>query len=236
MRFESHLDGRVVVGRDVEGLHHVTFSGRNSVGRGTVFGGSVKVGFATTLGANCFLHGPASLGSYCQLGPAVAVYGRDHGTSTLTTYINNALFDGELKSNCRDEEVCVGNDVWIGHGAILTKGVRVGHGAVIGAGAVVTSSVPDYMIFAGNPARLLRPRFPSRVIELLLKLEWWSLSAEELNRLRPLFQLDFNAESDRGIELLTGALARNPPGGPPRERDGGSPRSVGRDDEAAHPG
>jgi acetyltransferase-like isoleucine patch superfamily enzyme len=51
----------------------------------------------------------------------------------------------------------VEDDVFIGTGALILKGVRLGRGSVIGAGSVVTSDVPPGMIAAGNPARPLRP-------------------------------------------------------------------------------
>jgi len=200
----------VVVGRDVEGLHHVSFAGQNAVGRGTIFAGDVNVGHATTIGANCYLNGPASLGNYCQLGPSVAIFGTDHSTSYLTTYVNVKLLDGLLRNNRHEATARVGHDVWIGHGAVLLKGVEVGHGAIIGASAVVTGSVPPYAIVVGNPARLLRMRFPDRVMELMLQLEWWLMKPAELLTIRQLFTVDYNRETDRGIELLSEALRSRP--------------------------
>ena len=59
----------------------------------------------------------------------------------------------------RRADAChIGNDVWLGHGAIVLPGNRVGDGAVIAAGAVVTHDVAPYTIVAGVPARAIRPR------------------------------------------------------------------------------
>ena len=52
--------------------------------------------------------------------------------------------------------ITVGSYAWIGAGAIIMPGVSIGAGAVVGAGSVVTKDVPDRMIVAGNPAKMLR--------------------------------------------------------------------------------
>ena len=64
----------------------------------------------------------------------------------------------------------IGNDVWIGVGAIILSGVKIGSGAIIGAGAVVVKDVPPYAIAAGNPARVVKFRFSQDQIEKLLKI------------------------------------------------------------------
>ncbi len=101
------------------------------------------------------------------------------------TYRASAYFEGE-----RDEEeffawrraqlVAIGHDVWIGHGAIVLPGRSIGTGAVVGAGAVVTRDVPDYAIAVGNPARVLRQRFPEEIAERLNALAWWDWPHERL--------------------------------------------------------
>jgi acetyltransferase-like isoleucine patch superfamily enzyme len=55
-------------------------------------------------------------------------------------------------------DIIVGDNVWIGTGAILLDGVKVGSGAVIAAGSVVSSNVDDNAIVAGVPAVLKRYR------------------------------------------------------------------------------
>lgn len=62
-----------------------------------------------------------------------------------------------------DKPTIVGNDVWIGHGAIILGGVKVGNGSIIAAGAVVIHDVPDCVIVAGNPARVIKSRFTDDV-------------------------------------------------------------------------
>ena len=60
-----------------------------------------------------------------------------------------------------DEEIFIGNDVWVGTGAIILGGTRVGHGCVIAAGSVVNRDVPDCEIWGGVPAKKISDRFSS---------------------------------------------------------------------------
>jgi acetyltransferase-like isoleucine patch superfamily enzyme len=52
--------------------------------------------------------------------------------------------------------ISIGDDVWIGYGASILKGVTIGEGAIVGAGSVVTKDVPPYTVVVGNPARIVR--------------------------------------------------------------------------------
>lgn len=58
-----------------------------------------------------------------------------------------------------DQEVIIKDDVWVGTGCIIFKGVTVGMGAIIAAGAVVINDVPEYSIVGGVPAKVLKMRF-----------------------------------------------------------------------------
>ena len=62
----------------------------------------------------------------------------------------------------------IGNDVWIGYGAMFMPGVRVGDGAIIAAGTLVARDVAPYAVVGGNPAKLLRSRFDEATISGLL--------------------------------------------------------------------
>ena len=92
----------------------------------------------------------------------------------------------------------LGNDVWIGHGAILLPGITIGHGAVVAAGAVVTKNVAPYAIVAGVPARFLKWRFAPQMAERLMRLAWWDWEhgrlAEAVEDMRAMGVEDFLAK------------------------------------------
>jgi len=77
----------------------------------------------------------------------------------------------------------IGNDVWIGNGAVVMAGVKVGHGAIIARNAVVTKDVEPYQIVGGNPARAIRYRFSESTRAALLASQWWELDHEALCQL-----------------------------------------------------
>ncbi|EXL08110.1 DapH/DapD/GlmU-related protein [Brucella anthropi] len=131
----------------------------------------------------------AEIGKFCSIAANVRINALEHPMERLTThkvsYRPNEYFrylgvDGEFRARRQAQRVAIGNDVWIGHGAVITPGVQIGHGAVIGANAVVTKDVPPYHVVGGVPARFIRKRFDNVVIDRLLELEWWNWSVEKL--------------------------------------------------------
>lgn len=64
------------------------------------------------------------------------------------------------------KSIVIGDDVWIGTGAIILPGVTIGNGSIIGAGAVVAKDIPEGVVVVGNPARVISPRECSSRSEL----------------------------------------------------------------------
>tara|TARA_R110000765_G_scaffold415451_2_gene516579 strand:- start:135 stop:680 length:546 start_codon:yes stop_codon:yes gene_type:complete len=54
--------------------------------------------------------------------------------------------------------IIIEDDVWVGYGAVITKGITIGHGSIIAANAVVTKNVPPFSIVGGVPARIIKSR------------------------------------------------------------------------------
>ena len=71
----------------------------------------------------------------------------------------------------RQSRVTTGNDVWLGHNAVIMGGVTIGDGAVVGAGAVVTHDVAPYEIVGGVPARHIGWRYPPELIACVRKFQ-----------------------------------------------------------------
>lgn len=109
------------------------------------------------------------------------------------TYRASAYFEGERDEDeffawRRAHRVIIGHDVWIGHGAIVLPGRRIGTGAVIGAGSVVTKDIPAYAIAVGNPARVIRQRFPDEIAAGMQALAWWNWPHAQLHTALPDFR------------------------------------------------
>ena len=127
----------------------------------------------------------ATIGAFCSIAEYARIGATNHPVHRFTTHPITFDFQvgvippehplaTEVWRNIRETPTIVGNDVWIGHGAIVMAGVTVGDGAVIGAGAVVTKPVPPYAIMAGVPARVLRYRFDQQVATALQDSDWWN--------------------------------------------------------------
>ena len=71
------------------------------------------------------------------------------------------MFDVKNKRPEDDQDVVIEDDVWVGTGAIILKGVRVGRGSIVGAGAVVVQDVPPYSVVGGCPAKVISTHFAS---------------------------------------------------------------------------
>lgn len=174
------------------GLKNVVLEGKNSIPNGCNFSGKVNIGYATTLGYNNVLHGEINIGKYCQVGFDVAMHASNHPSKYMTTYINKNLFSGELRSLKEQKKIQIGNDVWIGHNAIIVGNVSIGNGVIIAAGAVVTKDIPAYSVVAGVPAKIIKKRFSAEIIDELEELQWWNKTEDELEKIKPLFFKDLS--------------------------------------------
>lgn len=137
------------------------------------------------------------IGRFCSIARHVRINPGNHPTERASQshflYRASRYFEGEADEAGffdwrRAHAVTIGHDVWIGHGAVVLAGRTVGTGAVVAAGAIVTKDVAPYTIVGGNPARLIRRRFPEAVGERLQALAWWDWDHERLRAALPDFR------------------------------------------------
>jgi acetyltransferase-like isoleucine patch superfamily enzyme len=114
--------------------------------------GVVSIGAKTVLGQECTISAfqNVSIGRECVIADRVMLIDFDHGSVEVERPIR---LQGIYKRDVR-----VGNNVWIGYGACILRGVTVGDNAIIGTNSVVTKDVPANAVVGGVPARVIRMR------------------------------------------------------------------------------
>ena len=149
----------------------------------------------------------ADIGKFCSIAGDVKI---GMGTHTLDRLSTSPIFT-EVHNSTKHhwtnntivtpyKRVIVGNDVWVGTDVKIMGGVTIGNGAVIGAGAIVTKDVPAYAIVVGVPARVIRYRFSSEVIDKLESLKWWDLPDNVIKKNIALFQ---SLQTEESIKVLS---------------------------------
>ncbi len=100
-------------------------------------------------------HRAIRIGCKALFGPNVSIIGGDHNASVIGEFMH----DVKMKWPEDDADVTIEDDVWVGGGATIPKGVRLGRGCIVAAGSFMTRDVSPYAIVAGVPAKVVRPRF-----------------------------------------------------------------------------
>jgi maltose O-acetyltransferase len=111
------------------------------------YGSNIELGERVYFNFNCVVLDVCKvlIGSFTLFGPAVQIYAATH-----------PLDPEQRRREESGKPVTIGDDVWVGGGAIILPGVRIGSRSVIGAGSVVTRDVPEGVLAAGNPCRVIR--------------------------------------------------------------------------------
>ncbi len=133
-------------------------------------GRTITVGDETHIAANCFLHGPLSIGHNVGINQSVIMDGGRAGihvgdntriaaNTTIYAFNHGVETDRLVREQpVNSKGVHIGKDVWIGANVSIVDGITIGDGAVIGMGSVVTKDVADGEMVAGNPARKIKDR------------------------------------------------------------------------------
>jgi maltose O-acetyltransferase len=111
------------------------------------YGRNIHLGQRVFFNFNCVVLDvcPVTIGDFTLFGPAVQIL-------TATHPLNAEL----RRKQEYAKPITIGSDVWVGGGAMLCPGVTIGSKSVIGAGSVVTKDIPEGVVAAGNPCRVLR--------------------------------------------------------------------------------
>ena len=137
---------------------YYTYRKGGKVGDNLKVNGKIKgVGRNVEIGDNCNFNngtlilgkGEVKIGDYFHCGNQLTIITQNHNFDTG---------DAIPYSGYNLKSVVIKNFVWCGHQVTILPGVTIGEGAIIAACSVVTKDVPDYAIFGGNPAKLIRMR------------------------------------------------------------------------------
>lgn len=112
------------------------------------YGSHIEVGKNFFANYNCTILDVAkvTIGDNCLFAPNVSIYTAGHPVHPDT---RNTMYEYGIS-------VSIGDNVWVGGNVVICPGVHIGNNAVIGAGSVVTKDIPDNVIAAGNPCRVIR--------------------------------------------------------------------------------
>lgn len=145
---------------------------------------TISIGDCSQIHGNIVAFGETSkikIGQYCFIGPSTRIWSMDeiiigdrvlishnvhiidsnsHSISATSRHFEmmQAISGTRDFSNSTDvskSSIKIFDDVWIGFGAVILKGVSIGKGAIIGANAIITHDVPDYSIVVGSPQRVV---------------------------------------------------------------------------------
>jgi acetyltransferase-like isoleucine patch superfamily enzyme len=144
----SFIDDNAVLDAKGSANEGIVIGANAYIGRGAVLSckeGSIIVGDSCNVSANCTLLSETEirLGRYCFLaGNCYLVAGGNHSFLDVSTPI---MFQPSLSKG----GIQIGEDVWLGAGAIVLDGVTIGKSSVVGAGSVVTGPIPEYSFARG---------------------------------------------------------------------------------------
>jgi len=117
------------------------------------YGENIFIGSRTNINRQCMLwagkNAKITIGDDCLTGPRVTIIVSQYdvkGRDSVRSYPQ------------KEEDIVIGDDVWMGANCIILSGVHIGNGAIIAAGAVVVKDVEPYSVVAGVPAKKIKER------------------------------------------------------------------------------
>ncbi len=140
----------IEAGCNFSGNGTITVGGNSYISRHSDLianGGTISIGsnFFCNKGFTCSSRDIITVGNNVRIGEYVSIYDHNHDYKS-----DNFAY------NYKVAPVVLGNDVWIGRGAVILRGVSIGDGAVISANSVVAKSIPPHSIFINNSSKTYR--------------------------------------------------------------------------------
>lgn len=146
---------------------------------------NVSMGKFSYIGYRCFATN-VKIGNFCSIADNCRLGNGMHPIEFVST--SPVFCEGKniLKKNFSNHKyennkmTIIENDVWIGANVLVKSGVTIHNGAVVGMGSVVTKDIPAYEIWAGVPARFIRRRFETEIVDGLENLQWWNWDEKKI--------------------------------------------------------
>ncbi|ADO42416.1 CatB-related O-acetyltransferase [Ketogulonicigenium vulgare] len=136
----------------------------------------------------------ARVGRYCSIATGLSFLGFNHPFKAVSqssavfnfdrefiaSYLSDARVRGTITNDPREiaapqpeRKLIIGHDVWIGENCTFSSSLQIGNGAIVASNSHVVKDVPPYAIVGGNPAKIIRYRFPDEIIARLEASRWW---------------------------------------------------------------
>jgi acetyltransferase-like isoleucine patch superfamily enzyme len=159
--------GKIRIGRDVVVDDLVLIDAKGETNQGIAIGDGVFLGRGTILSCkngDIALGDHVNIGFHCEVFSGSSVKVGAYGLFAAYSYLVGGGHDFEraevpvIEQQRLSKGIVLGENVWLGTGAKVLDGVSIGRDVVVGANAVVSSDLPDGVVAAGIPAKVLRPR------------------------------------------------------------------------------
>lgn len=145
--FQRYKNSRIVIGSNCE---FRSSHNSNQIGVYTpCMISTLKDDAQIIIGDNCGMSG-------CVIGCAKSIIIGNNVRIGSNTLITDTDWHTNDKRTSQDKPIVIENNVWLGYGVKVLKGVTIGENSLIGLGSVVTSDIPANSVAAGNPCRVIR--------------------------------------------------------------------------------
>lgn len=187
-------------------IYNTDLSGEISTKKGSsinnsIIRGKINIGHFTSINGPGTLiyakHNEITIGNYCSIAHNVSIMEFFHNVNTLSTSFMQKKFDGRSSKydTWSKGSINIGSDVWIGTNCTILSGISIGNGCIVGSNSVVNKDLPDFAIAVGNPAKVIKYRFDSDIIEKLNEIRWWEYDLERLRIAKDLFKNDLDLDT-----------------------------------------